>query len=140
MAASSSRHLLPTVGAMTRLASTSFTRRVMCLFAVGGLTIACADGVRTNGLFPADLLLRAENGETVRVIVEFKAGAEDIHAVQELVLEAIAGTRHRVTRQYQAVPFLALEVSAEALRRLMQSPVVRRIQEDRAVSPQENIP
>jgi hypothetical protein len=38
------------------------------------------------------------------------------------------------------VPFLALEVSAEALRRLAQSPVVRRIEEDRILHPQEKQP
>jgi hypothetical protein len=126
--------------AVKRLASQSFTRKVMCLFAAGGLTVACVDGAGTPALVPEDLLARAESGETVRVIVELRAGAEDIHATQERVLQGISGTGYRVTRRYQAVPFLALEISAEALRRLMQSPVVRRIQEDRTVSPQEKTP
>ena len=113
---------------------------MMYLLAIAGFTLGCVDGVGSPALLPADLLIRAESGETVRVIVELQAGAEEIHATQELVLRAISGTPYRVTRQYQTVPFLALEVSAEALRRLMHSPVVRRIQEDRAFSPQEKTP
>jgi hypothetical protein len=74
------------------------------------------------------------------VIVELQAGPEKIQATQDLALGAIAGTRYRLTRRYQSVPFLALEVSAEALRRLARSPVVRRIEEDRVVHPQEQTP
>ncbi len=125
---------------MKRLAFKSFARRVMYVFAAGSLTVGCADGAGTHALLPADLLARAENGETVRVILEIQAGAEDIHAAQELVFEQLSGTGYRVTRPYRAVPFLALEVSAEALRRLMRSPVVGRIQEDLAVPHQEKMP
>ncbi len=140
MAASSSRLFLPTMQAMKRLASKFFNQGMVCLFTAASLTMACAGQVNSTTVLPADLLARAEKGETVRVIVELQAAAEEIHTTQERVLQAISGTPYRVTRRYQAVPFLALEVSAEALRRLMQSPVVRRIQEDRALPPQENLP
>ena len=118
----------------------SFLRKVLWLFAAGGLTVACADAVGPHAVVPADLHSRAENGETIRVIVELEASGEEIHAVQERILQAISGTSYRLTRRYQAVPFIALEVSAEALRRLAQSPGVRRIQEDRMVHPQEKMP
>jgi hypothetical protein len=121
-------------------ASTSFTRCVGCLFAAVVLTVACGGPAHSGASLPADLLGRAEREETVRVIVELQAGPEKIQATQDLALGAIAGTRYRLTRRYQAVPFLALEVSAEALRRLARSPVVRRIEEDRVVHPQEQTP
>jgi hypothetical protein len=121
-------------------APTSFTRCVRCLFAAVVLTVACGGPAHSGASLPADLLGRAEREETVRVIVELQAGPEKIQATQDLALGAIAGTRYRLTRRYQAVPFLALEVSAEALRRLARSPVVRRIEEDRVVHPQEQTP
>ena len=121
-------------------APTSFTHCVECLFAAVVLTVACGGPAHSGASLPADLLGRAEREETVRVIVELQAGPEKIQATQDLALEAIAGTLYRLTRRYQSVPFLALEVSAEALRRLMQSPVVCRIQEDRAVRPHEKMP
>ena len=74
------------------------------------------------------------------MIVELESLPEEIRASQELVLRALEGTGYRVTRRYRAVPFLALEVSPEALRRLVQSPVVRRIQADRVVEPQKETP
>jgi hypothetical protein len=118
----------------------SVTQRTVCLFAAVVLSVACAAQVNSGASLPAELLARAEREETVRVIVELTAEPEKIQATQDLVLEAIAGTRYRVTRRYEAVPLLALEVSAEALRRLARSPVVRRIQEDRVVHPQETMP
>ena len=121
-------------------ALTLFTRCLGYLFVAVGVIVACGGPARSGVSLPADLLGRAESGETVRVIVELQAEAEKIQATQDLVLEAIAGTCYRVTRRYQRVPFLALEVSAEALRRLAQSPVVRRIEEDRVVHPQEKTP
>ena len=121
-------------------APTSFTYCVGCLFAAVVLTVACDGPAHSGASLPADLLGRAEKEETVRVIVELESPPEEIRASQELVLRALEGTRYRVTRRYYAVPFLALEVSAEALRRLVQSPVARRIEEDRMVHPQEKTP
>ena len=121
------------------LAASSFTHRAVSFFATVVITVACA--ARVNGAsLPAELLDRAEREETVRVIVELQAGAEDVPTAQKWALQAVEGTRYRVMRRYQTVPLLALEVSAEALRRLAQSPVVRRIQEDRVVHPQKETP
>ena len=119
---------------------TSFSYCLGCLFTAVGVTVACGGPAHSGVSLPADLLGRAEREETVRVIVELQTVPEKIQATQDLVLGAIAGTCYRVTRRYQRMPFLALEVSAEALRRLAQSPVVRRIEEDRVVQPQEKTP
>jgi hypothetical protein len=89
---------------------------------------------------PAELLARAESEQAIRVVVELQGGLEEIQTSQALVLQALEGTHYRVTRRYQTIPFLALEVSAEALRRLAHSPVVRRIQDDRAAFPQDKTP
>ena len=121
-------------------AARSLAHCVGCLFAAVVLTVACGVPAHSGALLPAELLGRAEREETVRVIVELEAVPEKIQATQDLALGAIAGTRYRVMRRYQTVPFLALDVSAEALRRLAQSPVVRRIEEDRVVHPHENMP
>jgi hypothetical protein len=74
------------------------------------------------------------------VIVELRVGSGGISAAQDAALRALEGTVHRVTRRYQGVPFIGLEVSAEGLRRLSGSPAVLRIQEDRAVAPQTRTP
>ena len=109
-------------------------------FAAAVFIVVCGEPAHSGVSLPADLLGRAEKEESVRVIVELQTEPEKIRATQDLILGAMAGTRYRVTRRYQTVPFLALEVSAEALRRLAQLPVVRRIEEDRIVHPQEKQP
>ena len=120
--------------------STDLNRKAACLFAAVLLAAACASRVNSEVPLSAELLARAEREKTVRVIVELQGGREEIHASEVLVLRALDGTRYRVTRRYKSVPFLALEVSAEALRRLAHSPVVRRIQEDHVVPPQKKTP
>ena len=115
-------------------------RKAMCLLGAVLLEVACAGRVNSEAPLPTELLARAEREKTVRVIVELQGGREEIQASEVLVLQALDGTHYRVTRRYKSVPFLALEVSAEALQRLAHSPVVRRIQEDRAVTPQEETP
>jgi hypothetical protein len=112
----------------------------MCVCAAVVLAVACAGRVNSDAPLPAELLARAESEQTVRVVVELQGGLADIQISQGLVLQALEGTHYRVTRRYQTIPFLALEVSTEALRRLAHSPVVRRIQEDRLASPQEKTP
>ena len=112
----------------------------MCLLGTVLLGVACAGGANSEAPLPTELLARAEREKTVRVIVELQGGREGIQTSEVLVLQALDGTHYRVTRRYKRVPFLALEASAEALRRLAHSPVVRRIQEDHAVDPQEKTP
>jgi len=114
--------------------------KAVCVCGAVVLAVACAGRVNSDAPLPAELLARAESEQAVRVVVELQGGLEEIQTSQALVLEALEGTHYRVTRRYQTIPFLALEVSAEALRRLAHSPVVRRIQEDRVASPQEKTP
>ena len=120
--------------------STYRGHKAVCLFGAVLLGVACAGRVNSEAPLPTELLARAEREKTVRVIVELQGGREEIQASEVLVLHALDGTDYRVTRRYKTIPFLGLEVSAEALRRLAHSPVVRRIQEDHAVEPQEKTP
>lgn len=120
--------------------STYRGRKAVCLLGTVLLGVACAGRVNSETPLAPELLARAEREKTVRVVVELQGGREEIQASEVLVLQALDGTHYRVTRRYKSVPFLALEVSAEALRRLARSPGVRRIQEDRAVPPQEKTP
>jgi len=85
----------------------------------------------------AEILKRAETEGSVRIIVELRVDRQEIRVAQDEVLRVLEGTGYRVTRRYTQVPFLALEVSPEALRLLATSPAVLRIQEDRVVTPQE---
>ena len=106
-----------------------------------GLAVMATSCVAANGdidqRVPLEVRKRAESEGSVRVIVELKVGPGGIRAAQEEVLDSLRGTVHRVTRRFTQIPFLALEVSPEALRLLSISPAVLRIQEDRVVAPQE---
>ncbi len=99
-----------------------------------GCAIALADVERP---VPREILKRAQAEGRVRVIVEVKVDGRGIRGAQDEVLRVLVGTDHRVTRRYTNVPFLALEVSPEALRVLATSPTVLQIQEDRVVTPQQ---
>src|SRR5688572_12137327 len=93
----------------------------------GPLPALAADAVTV----PAVLLQKAWQDGTVRVIVRLGApfAAEgllrdevavglqrgDIADVGARVLSGLAGTRHRVIHHYETVPFLALELSPDAL-------------------------
>jgi hypothetical protein len=84
-----------------------------------------------------EVLKRAEAEGSVRVVVELNVGPQGIRAAQDELLHELEGTRHRVTRRYEQIPFLALEVSPAALQVLDTSSTVVRIQEDRLLLPQE---
>jgi hypothetical protein len=89
-----------------------------------------------------DLIGKAERQGTMRVIVELKMDLsgpptrESIAAAQDLVIQELAGTNHRVLRRFTTIPFLGLEVSADALRRLPGSAHVAGIREDMVLRPQ----
>jgi hypothetical protein len=91
---------------------------------------------------PPELVERASAEGTVRVIVGFRlppgatADAAAIATAREAVLRQVAGTRHRVLRAYETIPFVALEASPEALRALAASPDVSSVQEDALARPQ----
>ncbi len=86
---------------------------------------------------PGEVLKSAEAEGSVRVVVELNVGHQGIRAAQDELLHELEGTRHRVTRRYEQIPFLALEVSPEALQVLDTSSAVVRVQEDRLLLPQE---
>ena len=88
-----------------------------------------------------ELIAKAERQGALRVIVELKIdpqGTPDRAAIaeaQDRVLTELSGTNHRALRHFTTVPFIALEVSPDALRRLSQSPRVIGIREDRQRAP-----
>jgi hypothetical protein len=54
---------------------------------------------------------------------------------QEKVIAELAGTRHKVNRQFEITSGLALEVGPDALAALERSPNVIRVYEDTGISP-----
>jgi hypothetical protein len=89
-----------------------------------------------------DLVAKAARQGTLRVIVEVKIAPpgppsrEAIAHAQELLLQELVGTSHRVIRRFDTIPFFGLEVTADALRRLGGSALVASIREDRLRMPQ----
>lgn len=89
-----------------------------------------------------DLVAKAARQGTLRVIVELKMDPpgpptpEAIARAQDLLLQELSGTSHHVLRRFATIPFLSLEATAEALRRLAGSALVAGIREDRVLRPQ----
>lgn len=54
-----------------------------------------------------------------------------IASAQQRVMTELAGTEHRITRQFETIPFLAMEVSEEALAQLERSQTVLGVEEDK---------
>jgi hypothetical protein len=83
-----------------------------------------------------ELVAKAARQGSLRVVAELRIDApgppsrEAISQAQDLVLQELAGTSHRVTRRFATIPFLGLIVSAEALQRLAGSLFVAGIRED----------
>lgn len=104
---------------------------------------ACgAAGQRSTPVVPAELFARAAAEGMVPVIVQFQvlpgpeeARRERIVEARRVVLEAIAGTPHRVRRAYETVPMVALAASAETLRILASLPDVVAVHEDTLAAP-----
>ncbi len=63
------------------------------------------------------------------------AQRSDIAAVQQRILSRLRGRSHRVLHTYRTVPYLALEVGADALAELEAAGDVNRVLEDRLVRP-----
>jgi hypothetical protein len=89
-----------------------------------------------------ELVAKAARQGTLRVIVEVKIdppgspSREAIAQAQDHVLQELVGTGHRVLRRFTTIPFMGLEVSADALRRLGGSAHVAGVREDRLRTPQ----
>jgi len=89
-----------------------------------------------------ELVAKAERQGTLRVIVQLKVDSTGLPTgaaitdTQDRLLAELGGTSHRLIRRFSTVPFIALEVSADALRRLAASSRVSGISEDTVLRPQ----
>jgi hypothetical protein len=89
-----------------------------------------------------ELAAKAARQGPLRVIVELKLDPpgpptrEAIARAQDQVLQELAGTDHRVLRRFTAIPFMGIEMSENALRRLGGSAHVAGVREDMVLRPQ----
>jgi hypothetical protein len=120
------------------------------ILAVSALASAAMDERRS--VVPEKLRGKALEAGWVRVIVQLRVTAlpegalgsadavasqrQSIAAAQSALLAELAGSNYRVLRTYETIPFLALEVSPDALRALEGSALVMRVEEDRLDAPQ----
>jgi len=117
-------------------------RRRDCLVALASLSlVACgAAADRPAGTIAAEVGQKATAEGSVRLLVQLRvprdADAGAIAAAKRALLAELAGTRHRVARELEGLPALALEVSPEALQRLGASAHVERVVEDQPRRPQ----
>ena len=96
------------------------------------------------------LLKKAEDEGSVRVIVGLKADfepegklsqarateqREDIEGTREGLQSELEATEFRTMREFETIPYVALELSPEALEALERSPKVATIREDRPMYP-----
>ena len=95
---------------------------------------------------------KAVESGSVRVIVQLRVavlpegqlGSAEAEAsarraigeAQCTLLRELAGTNYQVVRTYETIPFLALDVSLDALAALERSALVMNVKEDRVESPQ----
>jgi subtilisin len=106
---------------------------------------------RSGGFESPRLMQKAEKKGSVRVIVglrtnfipegrlgtsEVATQRDDIKFAEDQLHDYLDGTPYRVVRDYEFIPYLALEISPEALERLQRSDRVTSILEDRLSQPQ----
>jgi hypothetical protein len=122
---------------------------------LGPVVLLLALGAEARGpmsVVSENLHRKAMDRDLVRVIVQLRvtglpegriwtveAEASARQAIAEVrctLLRELAGSNYRVVRTYETIPFLALEVSLDALRALEGSALVMNIEEDRVESPQ----
>ena len=117
------------------------------------LALICLSGVMGGGTvwakIPLRLYVEAMERGSVRVIVHLRVesvseeqpgGAERrweaIVQAREALLRELASTSYRVTRVYDTIPFVALEVWPDAWRVIERSALVIGVEEDKLRSPQ----
>jgi subtilisin family serine protease len=108
-------------------------------------------GIARQGVVPAEVAAKAQTEGEARVIVQIDvfsrpegelagsqavlAQRQAIAAAQNQVLAALAGTDYQLVRQFEMIPFMALEVTPGALAVLEQSSHVVGVAEDSLVAP-----
>ncbi len=126
----------------------------LCRTLVFAFLLAIGTPIATAGEVPPALFDKAAHSGTVRVIVELRvatvpeakiasdqavaAQRKDIAAVRATVLKRLAGTGHRLLREYTTIPFVALEVAPDALAALAASSDVVGVVEDILLGPALN--
>lgn len=105
-----------------------------------------SEGPASFGVVPAELFLEATSAGAILVLVGLKTPwspegplskemvlvqREAIAAAQNYLLTELADTKYRITRRYQAIPGIALEVGLDALRVLARSVAVTNVLRDR---------
>lgn len=107
------------------------------------LPVSASAWQQSAEVVPPALFARAAAEGTIPVIVRFQVppGPEEtrrerIAEGRRAVLEAIAGTPHRVRRAYETVPLVAVVASVETLRILASLPGVVAVHEDTLAAPQ----
>jgi hypothetical protein len=104
------------------------------------------EGTAGIGAVPAELFLEATHAGAVLVLVGLKTPwspegplskemvavqREAIAAAQNYLLTELADTKYRITRRYEVIPGIALEVGLDALRVLARSAAVTNVLRDR---------
>ena len=108
-------------------------------------------GVAALGAVPPEIAQKMQAEGIVRVIVRLDVqispeGTLDSHRAvegqrtaiafaQSFLLAELVGTRHRMTRRFRTIPFLAMEVDRDALAVLERSSLVIEVAEDRLDAP-----
>ncbi|CAG1002299.1 Major intracellular serine protease [Burkholderiales bacterium] len=126
----------------------------LCRTLAFAFLLAIGTPIATAGEVPPALFDQAAHSGTVRVIVELRvatvpeakiasdqavaAQRKDIAAARAAVLKRLAGTGHRTMREYTTIPFVALEVTPDALAALAASTDVVGVVEDLLLGPTLN--
>jgi subtilisin family serine protease len=111
------------------------------------LVLGTGVGSALAGVVPDGLYQKAHGKGSVRVIVHLRATVlpegwlgsahavarqrQDIAARRAVVLAELAGSRYRMVREFEAIPFVALEAEPDAMSVLEASPHVMAVEEDR---------
>jgi subtilisin len=117
------------------------------LMMIGGRSV----DVAAQAVVPPEITQKVQSEGIARVIVRLgvqtrpegtfdtpqavEAQRQAVASAQTFFLADLAGTRHRVTRQFQTIPFVALEVEADGLAALEKSALVIGVAEDRWDAP-----
>jgi hypothetical protein len=111
---------------------------------------AAEDRSEREPVVPTSMVREAERKGAVRAIVRLDqpftpegslgtAGVsgqrESIHDMRSRLLDQLAGTSFRVVRRYPSIPYVALELTPEALRRVEASSLVAEVDRDRLAAP-----